>query len=232
MREDFIREHMYLVQMVARKTIHHSNLPMEDLIQEGCVGLMVAAEKFDPTRGCKFATYAAWWIKQAMFKAISEQSHCMKIPVYVQETLSKYSKIRREMEQANAEVKTADVAARMDVPADKIEAFLSAYSKTISIEGALENEMLVAEIIPDERVTAAQKAEFENLKHDIEVVVSTLKSRERDVIRLRFGLEDSVKHTLEEIGNLYGVTKECIRQTEARALNKMRDCEMLAAYAC
>ena len=129
-----------MVVGIAKKTIHMSGLPMIDLIQEGNLGLMIAAEKFNYKLGYKFATYASWWIKQAMFKAISEQSHCMKIPVYIQETLSRFSKLKREMEhENNCQVKTEEVAKKMNIEPDKIETFLSAYSKTISIESGLEN---------------------------------------------------------------------------------------------
>jgi len=222
-----IKSNLKLVVTIAKKAIHMSHLPVIDLIQEGNVGLMVAAEKFNYKLGYKFATYASWWIKQAMFKAISEQSHCMKIPVYIQETLSKFSKIKGEMEQeSNKTIKTEDVAKRMNIPAEKIDTFLNAYSKTISIESGIENsngkEMNVADIIEDEKASATFNAEFEDLKSDILNVISTLKEREQEVVKMRYGLNDGAKMTLEEIGNIYGVTKECIRQTELRALNKMR----------
>ncbi len=226
-RQKLIKANLRLVVTIAKKAIHMSHLPLIDLIQEGNVGLMIAAEKFNYKLGYKFATYASWWIKQAMFKAISEQSHCMKIPVYIQETLSKFSKLKIEMErESNCQVKTEDVAKKMNITADKIDTFLNAYSKTISIESGLENadgkEMNVADIIEDERASATEAVEFENLRSDILNVLSTLKEREQEVVRMRYGLNNSAKMTLEEIGNIYGVTKECIRQTELRALKKMR----------
>lgn len=238
-KQELIKANLKLVITIAKKAIHMSHLPLIDLIQEGNVGLMVAAEKFNYKLGYKFATYASWWIKQAMFKAISEQSHCMKIPVYIQETLSKFSKLKNEMEkETNSVVKTEDVAKRMNISADKIDTFLNAYSKTISIEGGLENnegkDMNVADIIEDEKASATENVEFENLKTDILNVISTLKEREQEVVKLRYGLNDGAKMTLEEIGNIYGVTKECIRQTELRALKKMRFSvlgqEVLATY--
>lgn len=226
-KKQLIKANLKLVVTIAKKAIHMSNLPMTDLIQEGNMGLMVAADKFNYKLGYKFATYASWWIKQSMFKAISEQSHCMKIPVYIQETLSRFSKLKREMErESNSQVKTEDVAKRMNISAEKIETFLNAYSKTISIESGLENsdgkEMNIADIIEDKKASATQEVEFEDLKTDISNVISTLKEREQEVVKLRYGLEDNTKKTLEEIGNIYGVTKECIRQTELRALKKMR----------
>ena len=226
-RLDLIKANLKLVVSIARKSIHTSGIPFVDLIQEGNMGLMVAVDRFDYKLGYKFATYASWWIKQYMFKAISEQSHCMKIPVYIQETLSKFSKIKAEMERStNEQVKTEDVAKKMNISADKIDTFLSAYTKTISIESGLENsdgkEMNVADIIADEKSSVFENVEFESLKNDIEMVVSTLKERERNVVSMRYGLGDSSRKTLEEIGNMYGVTKECIRQTELRALKKMK----------
>lgn len=226
-KQKLIKANLKLVVTIAKKAIHMSKIPMIDLIQEGNLGLMVAVEKFNYKLGYKFATYASWWIKQAMFKAISEQSNCMKIPVYIQETLSKFSKIKREMEYANnCQVKTEDVAKKMNISADKIDTFLNAYTKTISIEGFIENNdgknMSVADVLEDEKASATHDVEFENLRNDILNVISTLKEREQQVVKMRYGLDDTDKMTLEEIGNIYGVTKECIRQTELRALNKMR----------
>ena len=226
-KKQLIKANLKLVITIAKKVIHVPGLPMTDLIQEGNVGLMIAADKFNYKLGYKFATYASWWIKQSMFKAISEQSHCMKIPVYIQETLSRFSKLKREMErECNSQVKTEDAAKKMNIAADKIDSFLNAYSKTISIESGLENndgkEMNIADIIEDKKASATDNAEFEDLKSDILNVISTLKEREQEVVKLRYGLENNNKMTLEEIGNIYGVTKECIRQTELRALKKMR----------
>lgn len=222
-----IQSNLKLVVCIAKKAIHVSGIPMIDLIQEGNLGLMIAAEKFNYKLGYKFATYASWWIKQSMFKAISEQSHCMKIPVYIQETLSKFSKLKSQMEkETNGQVKTQDVAKKMNIAPDKIETFLSAYTKTISIESGLEREdgkdLNVADILEDEKASVFKNIEERSLQDDIEMVISTLKEREQEVVRMRYGLGDTTKMTLEEIGNIYGVTKECIRQTELRALNKMR----------
>lgn len=238
-KKKLIKANLKLVITIAKKAIHMSNLPMIDLIQEGNLGLMIAAEKFNYKLGYKFATYASWWIKQSMFKAISEQSHCMKIPVYIQETLSRFSKIKREMERENnCQVKNEDVAKRMNISSDKIDSFLTAYSKTISIESGMENsdgkDINIADIIEDKKASATENTEFENLKSDILNVISTLKEREQQVVKMRYGIEDNAKMTLEEIGNIYGVTKECIRQTELRALKKMRFSvlgqEVLATY--
>ena len=238
-KRELIQSNLKLVVTIARKAIHMSALPMIDLIQEGNLGLMIAAEKFNYKLGYRFSTYASWWIKQSMFKAISEQSHCMKIPVYIQETLSKYSKVKYQMEQStNSQVKTEDVAKKMNISPDKIEMFLSAYTKTISIENGLERndgkELNVADILADEKTLISENVEYESLKNDIQNVISTLKDREQEVVKMRYGLDNSERYTLEEIGNIYGVTKECIRQTELRALKKMKlsGGALLSCYIC
>lgn len=226
-KKKLVQANLKLVLTIARKAIHVSKLPMTDLIQEGNLGLMIAVEKFNPDLGYRFSTYAGWWIKQAMFKAISEQSYCMKIPVYIQETLSKFSKVKSEMERNyNTQVTTQDVAKKMDIEPEKIDLFLSAYSSTVSIEGSFDgnngSELSVADVVADENASVEENIEYEELKREISNVVSTLKEREQAVIKMRFGLENFAKTTLEDIGKLYGVTKECIRQTEMRALSKMR----------
>lgn len=238
-KKKLIQANLKLVVTIARKAIHMSSLPMIDLIQEGNMGLLIAAEKFNYKLGYRFSTYAGWWVKQAMFKAISEQSHCMKIPVYIQETLSKFSKVKSQMEQeVNTTVKTEDVAKKMHIAPDKIEMFLSAYTKTISIENGLEKndgkELNVADILADNTTLISANIEYQSLKDDINNVISTLKEREQEVVKMRYGLDDTERYTLEEIGNLYGVTKECIRQTELRALKKMKLSgeTLLSCYIC
>ena len=226
-KKQLVQSNLRIVVTIAKKVIHSSGIPLVDLIQEGNLGLMIAAEKFNYKLDYKFSTYAGWWIKQSMFKAISEQSHCMKIPVYIQETLSKFSKVKSQMEkQYNCQVKNQDVAKKMNIEPDKIETFLSAYTKTISIESGLERadgkELNVADILEDKKACVSTNVEYENLKNDIAIVISTLKEREQEVVKMRYGLGNAAKLTLEEIGNIYGVTKECIRQTELRALQKLR----------
>ena len=231
-----VQSNLKLVLTIARKVIHVAKLPMVDLIQEGNLGLMIAVEKFNPELGYRFSTYASWWIKQAMFKAISEQSYCMKIPVYIQETLSKFSKVKAEMERVyNCQVTNKDVAEKMNMEPEKIDTFLSAYSTTVSIEGSFDgkngSELNVADVLEDVKTNVEENIEYEQLKNDLRNVVSTLKEREQTVIKMRFGLENFTKTTLEDIGKLFGVTKECIRQTEARALNKLRGNLLLSCYA-
>ncbi|MBQ3310788.1 RNA polymerase sigma factor RpoD/SigA [bacterium] len=236
-KKQLVQANLKLVILVAKKAIHMSKLPLIDLIQEGNLGLMVAAEKFNYKLGYKFSTYASWWIKQAMFKAISEQGHCMKIPVYIQETLSKFSKLKSKMEKEyNCQINTREVAQKMNISEDKINTYLSAYSKSVSLESGLENdngkETSFAEILADDNASVSESIEYDDLKRDIEMVISTLKDREQDVVKMRYGLGNIAKRTLEEIGNIYGVTKECIRQTELRALKKMKvqGQEVLSCY--
>jgi len=231
-----VQSNLKLVLTIARKAIHVSKLPMVDLIQEGNLGLMVAVEKFNPELGYRFSTYATWWIKQAMFKAISEQSYCMKIPVYIQETLSKFSKVKAEMERAyNCQVTNKDVAEKMNIEPEKIDTYLSAYSSTVSIEGTFDanngSELNVADVLEDDKTSVEENIEYEELKKEISQIVSVLKEREQAVIKMRFGLENFAKTTLEDIGKMFGVTKECIRQTEMRALNKLRNNLSTSCYA-
>ena len=181
-----VQSNLKLVLTIAKKAIHVSKLPMVDLIQEGNLGLMVAVEKFNPELGYRFSTYASWWIKQAMFKAISEQSYCMKIPVYIQETLSKFSKVKAEMERAyNCQVTNKDAAEKMNIEPEKIDMYLSAYTTTVSIEGSFDakngSELNVADVLEDEGTSVEETIEYEELKKEIASVVSTLKEREQTV---------------------------------------------------
>lgn len=223
-----IKANLKLVVSLAKKMLHSGNLTMFDLIQEGNLGLMTAVDKFNYKLGYRFATYASWWIKQYMFKAISEQSHAMKIPVYVQETISKYSKLKTEMEQVQNEVvSTEKVAKKMNMDAEKINLYLNAFCKMLSLDGDFDgdgqNDLSLSEVIEDKRSSAQKDAEYNNLTKDITSLLDTLKDRESSVLKKRFGLCDEQRQTLEEIGNLFGVTKECIRQTEARALRKLKE---------
>ncbi len=225
-RNLLIENNLPLIQKIAAKSIQSSALSNNDLIQEGIFGLITAIEKFNPEIGAKFSTYASWWIKQAMFKAISEQSYAYNIPVYIQETLSRFKKTKQEMEQKEQkEVSKSDVAKKLNLTEEKIDTFLNAFTKTLSIESGVSltdnKELTLSEIIEDEKQNVERSVIDSELKQDIKKALDILKDKEKNVIVLRFGLEDKQKQTLEEIGNSYGVTKECIRQIEKRALNKI-----------
>jgi len=225
-RNLLIENNLALIKKIAQKSIQTSALSNNDLIQEGIFGLITAIEKFNPEIGAKFSTYASWWIKQAMFKAISEQSYAYNIPVYIQETLSRFKKTKQQMEQVEQkEVSKSEVAKKLNMTEEKIDTFLNAFTKTLSIESGVSltdnKELTLAEIIEDEKQNVEKSVIDNELKHDIKKALDALKDKEKNVIVLRFGLEDKKKQTLEEIGNSYGVTKECIRQIEKRALNKM-----------
>ena len=225
-RNEVIEQNIPLIKKIAKKSITSTTLSDSDLVQEGIFGLITAIEKFNPALGYKFSTYASWWIKQAMFKAVSEQSYAVNIPVYIQETLSRYKKTKQEMEQtAQKEVSKKEVAEKLHLTEEKIDTFLNVYTKALSIEsgvGMTDNkELTLAEIIDDEKQNVEKDVLNKDLKKDIQKALDILKEKEKDVIVLRFGLNDKDKMTLEEIGNNYGVTKECIRQIEKRALNKI-----------
>ena len=225
-RNKVIEINMPLIKKIANKSIQKSTLSDNDLIQEGIFGVVSAIEKFDTTLGYKFSTYASWWIKQSMFKAISEQSYALNIPVYIQETLSRYNKTKQEMEQKeNKEISKKEVAKKMNLTEEKIDIFLNCFNRALSIEQGASltdnKELTLAEIIEDEKQNVEREVIDIELKKDIKRALDILKEKEKNVIVLRFGLENSSKKTLEEIGESYGVTKECIRQIEKRALNKI-----------
>ncbi len=237
-KKQLIQANLRLVVSIIRKNVVNTNLSFFDLIQEGNSGLMVAVEKFNYKLGYRFSTYATWWIKQAVFKAISEQSYSVKIPVYVQETVSKYSKIKADMEAIKQdEVKVDEVAKKMNIPPQKMENFINAFSPHVSINSEFEasdgKEVCLSDILSGPNPYGDKFAEFDDFKKDLKSVLEKLKNREKEVLIRRFGLDDVEKKTLEEIGKTYGVTKECIRQTELRAIKKLREiCEKNNLLTC
>lgn len=225
-KKRLVQANLRLVVNLAKKFTYH-NLSLLDLIQEGNLGLMIAAEKFNYKLGFKFSTYATWWIKQALNKAVSEQSHSMKIPVYIQETISKFSKIQKEMEKAyNCNVSLEEVAQKHNFSKEKIECYLGAFNKAVSIDSTYQlndgSEINFSDFLEDNSCKADKFSEDNNLKDDINCVLKFLKGREEEVIRMRFGLGNIHTKTLDEIGRMYGVTKECIRQTELRAIRRLQ----------
>ncbi len=225
-RNQIIEKNLKLIEKIAQKSIQTSTLTKSDLVQEGIFGLLTALEKYNPSLGFKFSTYALWWIRQAMFKAISQQSYAYNIPVYVQETLSRFNKTKQEMERIEQkEVSVKEVADKLSISQEKIDTFLNAYTRALSLESAVvlsgNKEMSFADIIEDEKQNVENTVCALELKSQIKNALENLKEKEKTVIISRFGLEDNDKKTLEEIGNSFGVTKECIRQIEKRALNKL-----------
>jgi RNA polymerase primary sigma factor len=222
-----IQANLRLVASIARKH-SNNNISFLDLLQEGTLGLISAIDKYNYKLGYKFSTYASWWIKQAILKAVSEQSHGVKIPVYVQEIVSKYNKVKARMESNNPDgADIEEIAKKMNIPADKLENYISAFTKPSSLDDSFTykdgNESRFIDMIADNNANVVKYAEFNDLKKDINAVIENLKKREQEVVKMRFGIDEINVKTLDEIGKLYGVTKECIRQTELRAIKKLKN---------
>lgn len=226
-RQKLIQSNLRLVVQIAKRAIHKSNVPMIDLIQEGNLGLMIAVDKFNWEYGYKFSTYATWWIRQTMFKAISEQSFCVKIPVYVQETLSRFNKAKRELQaQGKQKLSVEQIAEKIKISAKKIDGYLSAYTQSLSIDAAIElpngSTINLSETLINDEEPIITLLEKKETKRELQNLLKCLKEKEKNVINWRFGFDDVKKKTLEEIGQFYGVTKECVRQTELKAIKKLK----------